>query len=143
MSRFHANYRASSGRQSDFNDTFTFGAANEGAAETIALLVDAITEGKRVSLTKSIQTFHLGAAHPAGTRQTATAIAADATEAIWKFRLRNFKLAATEEGLTALVMGTAHADPGGVVAALSAAPKIPATGSPITVVRNVSIITKS
>jgi len=140
--RYHANYRAVENRRSSFNDSFSFIAADDAAAETIAGIVDTITNGKRVSLTGNLQDGHPAGAYADGTRYTITAQAADAVGGLWKFRLRNAKDNTSWDDIVSLLTGAVGTGDNPVTA-LGAPPQIPASGLVVDTVRSVTIVDKS
>jgi len=144
MPIYHANFKARSQRSVPDGSVITFGAADDAAAIAIANIFAGATTGKLVSVTKRISVHNLASVHPVGTRDTATAITADAAEGLWKFRARNWKVAAEDDVLEALLLGVAYPIDahGFVLGALSAPPQQPNTTHPVAVIRNVNIVHK-
>lgn len=142
MPRYHANYRASSSRKSKFIPQATFGAADDAAAAAIATVIDGLSAGQRVSLTKEVFDDRSLSSYPVGSRFTANAQMKDATGRLQRATFRNVTASATVAHLVALLTGVAGPGSGPSVGALSAPPKLVKSGNLVDVIASAAIINK-
>lgn len=139
---FIANFHAQDLRHHARPTIVRFMAESRDQAENIVAILETATVGQYTSLSQRIGA-HLAPneAYPVGTRGTIKGYAIDAKDVPMKVEVRNWNMAVQLQDFVHLLMGTASQETSPLVAALSAAPQNPFTGSPITRV-NYGLTTK-
>lgn len=142
---YHANFRCTDPRPGRKSKSFTFGAADDGAAAAVVAELGNWTTGQCTSLTKNVASSW-ATPYPTGTRITANWVVSDSLGNVWRGSVRNFNFAITGNpynALSAVLLGTGYVDPAYTITALGAPPLLPNSGNPVAVVNDISFVTKS
>jgi len=129
---YHASLKSVRGRGGNQPNLVTFGAASDGAAATIAGLIEDACDAKLVALSTRLA-YDAAGVVPAGSRYSVSVLARADDESIGRFRLRNMKSDTTDGDIAALFKGEAAPLVGTkTFLALSAPPYLPGSGEDIT-----------
>jgi len=135
MNIYHANFKSQLMKSSGFANACKFGAADDGAAATIAGLIETAVAGQLSSLTRQMFYHDTSTVLESGSHRTVTGLLIDDTlpPASWKCVIRNAVTLLDDIDLKKLFLGDA-----GIIigfSALGAPPYLPNSGQSVAEVR--------
>lgn len=129
---YAVNFRAQEQRQHARPNRFRFGAPDDATATGVATTLGTYFAGQQTSQVKRIGQHNVLVTHPAGSLYTAQFLLRDASGAVWRQNLRNWKPGNPADYPAAIWTGQASADAN--IVALSAPPSLPNSSGAVTVV---------